>query len=124
MPAGQARDDVGGAAHGGVRISHGKGEGDAAHHGPIRQVIAHKEENAPAYYPYVTFDQYDKIRVLADRPPRVITDGKLFKRYHFLFTPDTTLVPGKSLVPAYLEETLTRNYSRTNPGRSPSAYSR
>jgi hypothetical protein len=83
----------------------------------IRQVIAHKEENAPAYYPYVTFDQYDKIRVLADRPPRIIADGKLFKRYHFLFTPDTTLVPGKSLVPAYLEETLTRNYSRTNPDR-------
>jgi len=81
----------------------------------IRQVIAHKEENAPAFYPYMTTEQYDKIRVLADRPPGFIANGKLFKRYHFLFTPDTTLVPGKSLVPAYLEETLSRNYSRTSP---------
>jgi hypothetical protein len=83
----------------------------------IRQVIAHKEENAPVLYPYMSYDQYDKIRVLADRPPRFIADGKLFKRYHFLFTPDTTLVPGKSLVPAYLEETFSRNYSSTKPDR-------
>ena len=81
----------------------------------IRQVIAHKAANAPAFYPYMTYDQYDKIRVLADRPPNFIANGKLLRRYHFLFTPDTTLVPGKSLVPAYLEETVSRNYSRTNP---------
>jgi hypothetical protein len=81
----------------------------------IRQVIAHKAQNAPAFYPYMTYDQYDKIRVLADRPPGFIANGKLFRRYHFLFTPDTTLVPGKSLVPAYLEETVSRNYSCTNP---------
>jgi len=83
----------------------------------IRQVIAHKEENAPALYPFMTYDQYDKVRVLADHPPKLIAEGKLFKRYHFLFTPDTTLVPGKSLVPAYLEETISRNYSSTGPDR-------
>jgi hypothetical protein len=81
----------------------------------IREVIAHKEQNAPAFYPYMTYEQYDKLRVLADRPPGFIADGKLFKRYRFLFTPDTTIVPGKSLVPAYLEETLTRNYLRSTP---------
>jgi len=83
----------------------------------IRKVIAHKGENAPAQYPYLTYDQYDKIRVLADRPPKIISEGKLFKRYHFLFAPDTTLVPGKSLVPAFLEETISRNYSSTRPDR-------
>jgi hypothetical protein len=83
----------------------------------IREVIAHKQENAPAYYPFITFDQYDKLRILTDRPPHLIADSKLFKQYHFLFTPDTVLVPGKALVPAYLEETVTRNYSRTNPDR-------
>jgi len=85
----------------------------------IRQVIAHKEINAPVFYPFQTYDQYDKVRVLADRPPRAIADGRLFRRYHFLFaSPDTSLVPGKSLTPAYMEETITRNYSRTNPDRS------
>ena len=83
----------------------------------IREVIAHKAQNAPAFYPYVSYHQYDKIRVLTDRPPRMITEGKLFEKYRFLFTPDTTLVPGKRLVPAYLEETYTRNYERTNPDR-------
>ncbi|HXB35023.1 MAG TPA: DUF5686 family protein [Puia sp.] len=83
----------------------------------IREVIAHKPENAPTSYPYVSYHQYDKVRVLTDRPPRIITEGKLFKKYRFLFTPDTTLVPGKRLVPAYLEETYSRNYERTNPDR-------
>jgi hypothetical protein len=83
----------------------------------IRQVIAHKGENAPALYPYLTYDQYDKIRVLADHPPKFLTEGKLLKRYHFIFEPDTTLVPGKRLVPAYLEETISRNYSSTKPDR-------
>ncbi|HLI92072.1 MAG TPA: DUF5686 family protein, partial [Puia sp.] len=84
----------------------------------IRQVIAHKEQNEPASYPFLSYDQYDKIRVLADRPPHWITDGKLFRRYHFLFEPDTTLVPGKRLVPAYLEETYSRQYFRKNPDRT------
>ncbi len=83
----------------------------------IREVIAHKALNAPASYPNLTWHQYDKIRVLTDRPPRAITEGKLFSRYRFLFTPDTTLVPGKRLVPAYLEETYSRNYEQTNPDR-------
>jgi hypothetical protein len=83
----------------------------------IREVITHKPQNAPASYPYLTYHQYDKIRVLTDRPPRAITEGKLFSRYRFLFTPDTMLVPGKRLVPAYLEETYSRNYERTNPDR-------
>jgi hypothetical protein len=83
----------------------------------IREVIAHKALNAPVSYPYLTYHQYDKIRVLTDRPPRIITEGKLFKQYRFLFTPDTVLVPGKRLVPAWLEETYSRNYQQTNPDR-------
>ena len=84
----------------------------------IRQVIQHKEENSPADYPYLTSDQYDKVKVLADRPSRLFTNGRLFRPYHFLFTPDTTLIPGKRLVPAFLEETVSRNYSRLNPPSS------
>ena len=81
----------------------------------IREVIAHKEENSPAYYPYLTSDQYEKVKVLADMPPRLFAGSRFFQRYRFLFTPDTTMIPGKRLVPAYLEETISRNYSRLNP---------
>ena len=83
----------------------------------IREVIDHKEENSPAFYPYLTSDQYDKVKVLADRPPHLFTNGRLFRPYRFLFTPDTTMIPGKRLVPAYLEETMSRNYSQLNPAR-------
>jgi hypothetical protein len=83
----------------------------------IREVIAHKPQNAPASYPYLSYHQYDKIRVLTDHPPKVISEGKLFKKYRFLFTPDTLLVPGKRLVPTYLEETYSRNYQQSNPDR-------
>ncbi len=83
----------------------------------IREVIAHKEENSPAYYPYLTSDQYDKVKVLTDRPPRLFTNGRPFRPYRFLFTPDTTMIPGKRLVPAFLEETFSRNYSQLHPPR-------
>ncbi len=82
----------------------------------IRQVIAHKDQNAPEGYPYMTYEQYDKIRVLADRPPRFIVDNALLKKYRFLFDPpDTITVPGKALVPGYMEEVASRIYYRSHP---------
>ena len=48
----------------------------------IREVIAHKEENSPAYCAYLTTDQYEKVKVLADMPPPLFSDIKipLFRR--------------------------------------------
>ena len=84
----------------------------------IRQVIAHKTENAPTFSPHRTYEQYDKLTLLIDRPPHFLADKNLFRKYHFLFSnPDTSLVPGKTLVPVFIEETLSRNYQRTNPDR-------
>jgi uncharacterized protein DUF5686/carboxypeptidase-like protein len=82
----------------------------------IRQVIANKEKNAPAFYPHMTFSQYEKTRIMVDRLPKIITNNAFLKKYKFLFEhPDTTLIPGKSLVPLYIEERTSKNYHRTDP---------
>lgn len=82
----------------------------------IRQVIANKSQNGPGHDPYLSLQQYEKIRMLADHLPRLITDNKLLKRYHFMFeNRDTLLAPGKSLIPVYIEETLSNNYYRQHP---------
>jgi len=84
----------------------------------IREVIAHKAQNAPAYYPHSTWDQYEKIRLMVDELPRFLENNPLLKKYRFLFeNPDTGLIAGKSLVPLYIEETSSRNYSRTDPAK-------
>lgn len=84
----------------------------------IRQVIANKAKNGPGYYPCEAYNQYEKIRVLLDRPPLLAANDKVrvLKKYQFLFdNVDTTLVPGKTLLPVYLEEVSSENYYRKQP---------
>ncbi|TDW96394.1 DUF5686 and carboxypeptidase-like regulatory domain-containing protein [Dinghuibacter silviterrae] len=84
----------------------------------IREVIAHKSRNAPSSYPFLTFDQYEKLRLLSDQPPRFLREGSVLRKYSFILdNPDTTLVPGKHLIPLYMEETASRNYYRLSPLR-------
>jgi hypothetical protein len=82
----------------------------------IREVIAHKSQNAPTSYPFLTYDQYEKLRLLSDQPPRFLRESSIFRPYRFITDhPDTTLVPGKRLVPAFMEETDSRIYYRHTP---------
>ncbi len=82
----------------------------------IRQVIANKPKNGPAAYPYRSYRQYEKTRMLADTPFEKITKNRLLKKFDFVLrNVDTTIVPGKSLISIYLEETLSENYYRRQP---------
>ena len=85
----------------------------------IRQVIAHKSQNGPGADGYLSYEQYEKTRMLLDKPPKLIVDNKLLKRYHFMFeNRDTVIVPGKSLVPIYIEEVFSQNYYRKQPSKN------
>lgn len=85
----------------------------------IREVIAHKPLNAPGADEYTSYAQYEKTRLLLDRAPRIITDNKLLKRYHFMFeNRDTTILPGRSLIPVYIEEVYSNNYFRKQPKKN------
>jgi hypothetical protein len=85
----------------------------------IRRVIANKAMNGPGANAYVSWQQYEKTRLLLDKLPRLIADDKVLKKYHFLFdNKDTTLMPGKSLVPVYIEEVLSGNFYRKHPEKT------
>jgi len=85
----------------------------------IRQVIAHKEENRPESYDYVQYKEYDKMMFSVLNVSPTIADKKFFRKYKFLLeNRDTTSVPGKNLLPIYLDEKLSQSYYRKSPEKT------
>ncbi|HEU0110657.1 MAG TPA: DUF5686 family protein [Flavisolibacter sp.] len=82
----------------------------------IRRVIANREKNRPEYYDYVEYEQYEKLQLSLSRISDRIANVKLLKSFRFLFeNVDSTKIPGKALIPIYLEEKVSTNYYRKNP---------
>jgi hypothetical protein len=82
----------------------------------IRRVIEHKPINRVQSYDYAEYEQYEKLQFSFTDLSTKIGEKKIFRNYKFLLdNRDTTLVPGKSLLPFYLDEKLTQNYYRKDP---------
>jgi hypothetical protein len=82
----------------------------------IRLVLEHKESNRPQAYDFTQYEQYDKLEFSLSNPSDKITNNKLVKNYKFLTeNRDTTKLEGKSLLPIYLEETISHTFLRKNP---------
>jgi len=82
----------------------------------IYKVIEHKKMNRLSRFDYVSFEQYEKIMMAMSETPKFITNNALTRGYRFAFeNVDTTLVPGRSLLPVYLEENLSHRYQRLYP---------
>ena len=82
----------------------------------IREVIAHKAVNRLTRFDYASFDAYEKIMMAVSNVPRFVTNNALTRGYRFaLENVDTTLVPGRSLLPIYLEENMSKHYQRLSP---------
>jgi hypothetical protein len=82
----------------------------------IRKVIANKSRNGPGADAYTSYHQYEKTRLLLDNIPKIMVDNFLIKKYHFLFdNKDTTIVPGRSLIPVYIEEVSSQKFYRKKP---------
>jgi hypothetical protein len=87
----------------------------------IRQVIAHREQNRPESYDYVQNKEYDKMMFSLLNVSPTIADRKFFKKYKFLLeNRDSTTIPGKNLLPIYLDEKLSQNYYRKSPEKKKS----
>ena len=85
----------------------------------IRRVIENKAINRTDHYDYVQYDQYEKMEVSLSNFNDKLTNSKLLKNYKFLFeNRDTTKVEGKSLLPVFLEETLSKKYFRKKPEKT------
>ena len=82
----------------------------------IRRVIANRDKNKPEFYDYVEYEEYEKLQLSLSRISEKVGNLKLLKPFHFLLqNVDTTKIPGKSLIPVYLEERLSNNYFQKNP---------
>jgi hypothetical protein len=85
----------------------------------IREVIAHKKQNQPDAYPFVEYKEYDKMVFSLSNLPDNLSDKKFFRKYKFVLdNKDTTSVPGKSLLPLYVEEKLSQVYYRKSPEKT------
>ena len=82
----------------------------------IRKVIEHKKANRLSRFDYASFEVYEKIMMAISDVPKFVTNNALTRGYRFVFeNVDTTLVPGRSLLPVYLEENLSHRYQRLHP---------
>src|SRR5690606_1511771 len=82
----------------------------------IRKVIQNKEVNRLSRFDYASFDAYEKIMMAVSNVPKFVAHNPLTKGYRFAFeNVDTTLVPGRALLPIYLEENLSTHYRRRDP---------
>ncbi|HWD87302.1 MAG TPA: DUF5686 family protein [Mucilaginibacter sp.] len=85
----------------------------------IREVIAHKDQNKPESYDYVQYKEYDKMMFSLLNVSPTVSDKKFFKKYKFLLdNRDSTTIPGKNLLPIYLDEKLSQNYYRKSPEKT------
>lgn len=85
----------------------------------IRKVIEYKRINRPSRFDYVSYEAYEKIMMAISNMPQTLVNSPLTRGYRFaLENVDTTLVPGRSLLPIYLEENLSQRYQRLFPGAS------
>ena len=85
----------------------------------IREVIAHKEQNKPEQYDNVQFKEYDKMMFSFLNVSPTLADKKFFRKYKFLIdNRDSTTIPGKTLLPIYLDENLSQNYYRRSPEKN------
>lgn len=85
----------------------------------IREVIKHKPVNRLSRFDHASFEAYEKIMMAVSNVPKFIANSALTRGYRFAFeNVDTTLVPGQSLLPIYLEENIAQWYERMHPKAS------
>ncbi|MDB5015977.1 MAG: hypothetical protein JWQ84_809 [Mucilaginibacter sp.] len=82
----------------------------------IRKVIENREKNRPESYTYVEYREYDKMQFSLSNVSSTLSDKKFFRKYKFVLdNRDSTSIPGKSLLPVFLDEKLSQYYYRKNP---------
>jgi hypothetical protein len=82
----------------------------------IRKVIENKEKNRPQRYDYVEYQEYDKMQFSLSNVSPTLSDKKFFQKYKFVLdNRDSTSVPGKSLLPIFLDEKISNYYYRKRP---------
>lgn len=88
----------------------------------IRKVIENKDKNRPTAYNYVEYKQYDKMTFSLVNLAANVGDKKIFRPYKFMFdNRDSSLMPGKTLTPFFVDEKVSQYYYRKNPEKQKTA---
>lgn len=84
----------------------------------IRKVIAHRDENRLTGQDYAEFEQYEKVSLgLSNLSPK-FKNKKVFKNYQFLFEQDDSSKTEQYILPAYIEEKVSKVYYRNDPKKT------
>ncbi len=82
----------------------------------MRKVIAHKQENRSWSYDYFESDKYTKIVFgISNVPDKMMHRKSLRKVSYMLKNIDTAKMVGQHILPLYLNELLSKEYSRRSP---------
>ncbi|WP_164108072.1 MULTISPECIES: DUF5686 and carboxypeptidase-like regulatory domain-containing protein [Sphingobacterium] len=84
----------------------------------IRQVIAHRDQNRMIGQEFVEYEQYEKISLgLSNLSPKFV-NKKVFKNYQFLFQKDDSTATDRYVLPAFIEEKVSKVYYRNDPKKT------
>lgn len=87
----------------------------------IEKVIANKSKNQLENYPFVEYEKYEKLGFSLSDVTENFRNKKIFRNYQFLFKEqDSSAVGGRTVLPIYMEESLSKNYYRRNPEKTKS----
>ena len=82
----------------------------------IDLVVANRDRNRIAHYDYATYQQYEKMVFSLSNSPEKLRKNLLLRRYKFITANlDTVTLPGKALLPLYIQEATSDVYYRRNP---------
>ncbi|WCT10046.1 DUF5686 and carboxypeptidase-like regulatory domain-containing protein [Mucilaginibacter jinjuensis] len=85
----------------------------------IRKVIANKPKNRPESYNYVEYKAYEKTQMSFINVSEKLSDKKFFRKYKFfLDNKDSTTIPGKTILPVFMDEKLSQYYYRKSPEKT------
>ena len=84
----------------------------------IRQVIAHRDQNRLTGQEFAEYEQYEKISLgLSNLSPKFVKK-KVFKNYQFLFQKDDSTTTESYVLPAFIEERVSKFYYRKDPKKT------
>jgi hypothetical protein len=82
----------------------------------IRKVVDNRDRNRMSAADFFQYQQYEKMELSLTNKPEKLMNSRLLKNYKFLVeNQDTSKIEGKSLVPIYIEETISNKFYRKAP---------
>ncbi|TPE43365.1 DUF5686 and carboxypeptidase-like regulatory domain-containing protein [Pontibacter mangrovi] len=82
----------------------------------IRLIVDNKYKNRPERYDYLQYVQYEKTQMSLVNTPAKLRRNIFLRKYDFILENlDTTVLPGKAILPFYVQEEVAQHFFRKEP---------